>query len=33
MIGKRLPPVVGVEEGLYYGVMREWYPEMELVGP
>ena len=31
IIGKRLPPIANVEEGLYYGVMREWYPEMELV--
>ncbi len=32
VIGKRLQPVA-IEEGLYFGVMREWYPEMELVAP
>lgn len=32
VIGKRLQPFP-IEEGLYYGVMREWYPEMEIVQP
>ena len=33
MIGKKLTPVTNYEEGLYYGVMREWYPAMELLEP
>lgn len=33
VIGKRLPAITTMEEGLYYGVMQEWYPEMELVKP
>lgn len=33
VIGKRLQPIISVEEGLYYGVMREWYPEIELLNP
>jgi hypothetical protein len=27
--GKRLAPVV-VEDGLYWGVMKHWYPKLEL---
>ena len=33
IIGAKLAPVTGFEEGLYYGVMREWYPTLELLEP
>ncbi len=33
VIGKRLVPITTMEEGLYYGVMREWYPDMEMLKP
>ena len=33
VIGKRLTPITNMEEGLYYGVMREWYPDIEMLKP
>lgn len=31
IIGSRLTPVVGAEQGQYLGVLREWYPELTVI--
>jgi Protein of unknown function (DUF3179) len=33
IVGQKLTPVTDFDEDLYLGVMREWYPELELLKP